>query len=80
MDWFTGIATYFLIWWVMLFTILPLGAEKPETPEHGHDPGAPDVPNIKRKFILTTGVAAIVWIVLEVVIEVFDLSFLELFG
>lgn len=79
MDWFTGIATYLLIWWVVLFTVLPLGAHAPETPEHGHDRGAPAVPNLKRKFILTTGLAFVVWAILEAVIEIFDLSLLEMF-
>lgn len=79
MDWFTGIATYILIWWVMLFTVLPLGIEKPQTPERGHDPGAPVKPDLKRKFILTTGLACAVWAVLYAVIRLFDLSLLEMF-
>ena len=79
MDWFTGLATYILIWWVMLFTVLPLGIEKPDTPERGHDRGAPVAPHLKRKFILTTGLAFAVWVVLYAVIRIFDLSLLEMF-
>ena len=37
----------------------------------GGDPGSPVNPNLKRKFITTTWVSAIVWVVLAVLIAVF---------
>ena len=36
-----GLVVYFLIWWVMLFAVLPWGVRREENPEPGHDPGAP---------------------------------------
>jgi len=61
----TAIATYLVIWWVVLFAILPLGAkshaEAGMDVTDGGDPGAPVTPNLKRKFITTSWVAAIVW-------------------
>lgn len=61
-----GIAIYLTIWWTVLFTVLPLGArshaeEGIEVPGGG-DPGSPVNPNLKRKFITTTWVAAIVFV------------------
>jgi predicted secreted protein len=60
----TAIAIYFIIWWVVLFAVLPWGVRS----QHeggaiapGSDPGAPVMPRLKRKLVLTTMVAAIVF-------------------
>jgi predicted secreted protein len=58
----TAIATYFLVWWIMLFAVLPWGVrpqEKDAPP--GTDPGAPMLPRLGLKLIWTTVVAAVVW-------------------
>jgi predicted secreted protein len=61
----TAIAIYFIIWWVVLFTVLPFGvrnaAEAGETVEAGNDPGAPTVPALGRKLIWTTIVSSVVF-------------------
>ena len=61
----TSIAIYLVLWWVVLFAILPLGvtshADAGIDPGDGGDPGAPINPNLKRKFITTSWVSAIVW-------------------
>jgi len=69
----TGIAIYLTVWWTVLFAVLPLGvishAEAGIDKGDGGDPGAPVDPKLKRKFITTTWVSAIVfaliWIVLR---------------
>lgn len=59
-----GLAVYFVIWWVMLFCILPLDiqsqAERGEI-ARGTEPGAPANPQLLRKAGLTTIVSAIVF-------------------
>ena len=64
----TGIAIYIVLWWVVLFTILPLGAQSHHEAgidlKDGGDPGAPVNPNLKKKFITTTWVSFIVWALL----------------
>jgi len=64
----TGISIYLTIWWTVLFAVLPLGsqsyAEAGIKVTDGGDPGAPVKPNLKRKFITTTWISAIVWILL----------------
>lgn len=70
----TAAAIYFVVWWVTLFAVLPLGArshaEAGMDLKDGGDPGAPVVPNLRRKFITTTWVAAIVWaVVLGVILS-----------
>jgi predicted secreted protein len=62
-------AVYFVIWWVVLFCILPLNiqsqAEKGEIAA-GTEPGAPVSPQLARKAIITSvvsiGVFAVVYV------------------
>lgn len=69
----TGIAIYLTLWWTALFAILPLGnrtyAESGIEVKDGGDPGAPVNPNLKRKFITTTWVAALAWSALWLVLR-----------
>lgn len=59
----TMFAIYIVIWWVVLFTVLPLGtsSETHEPPTDGSQWGAPKTPDLKRKFITTSWVSLIVW-------------------
>ena len=58
----TIIAIYFLIWWVVLFAVLPWGVRaQGEEGAPGTDPGAPTVPRLRAKLIWTTLVATAVW-------------------
>jgi predicted secreted protein len=69
----TGIAIYMTIWWTTLFAVLPLGvrshAEMGIDTPGGGDPASPVNPNLKRKFITTTWVSAIVFAILWLVIH-----------
>ncbi|WP_425989860.1 DUF1467 family protein [Brevundimonas sp. TWP2-3-2] len=60
----TMFAIYIVVWWVVLFTVLPLGtsSETHEPPTDGSQWGAPKTPNLKRKFITTTWVAFLLWL------------------
>ena len=67
----TLIAIYLTIWWTVLFAVLPIGVQSRADaglPNDGSDPGAPVDPKLKRKFITTTWVAAIVFVVLYAVL------------
>jgi predicted secreted protein len=63
MTWFTGIVVYFLIWWTILFAVLPWGVKRDESPMPGHDPGAPVRSYLWAKIAATTGVSAVLWLV-----------------
>ena len=69
----TAIAIYLIIWWVVLFTILPIGvtshAEAGIDKGDGGDPGAPVDPKLKKKFFTTTWVSAIVFMIVYLVIR-----------
>ena len=78
----SAIAMYFLIWWTMLFVVLPLEVRnhhelKEQNPDHdefvkGTDKGAPVKPNMRRKVWQTSILSAGVWLVLFVAFQ-FDL-------
>jgi predicted secreted protein len=69
---FTAVAIYLTIWWTVLFVILPLGV----TSHHeagidlgdGGDPGAPVDPKLKKKFLTTTWISAVLFVILWAVI------------
>ena len=64
MSWTTALAIYFVLWWVVLFAVLPWGVRSQGeagdvTP--GSDPGAPAVPALGAKLVWTTIVSAVVF-------------------
>jgi predicted secreted protein len=66
----TIVAIYLIVWWTVLFCVLPLGMNQQDQkpPTDGAQWGAPDKPDLKRKFITTTWLAAVVWAVIMLVI------------
>jgi len=63
MSWLTEFVVYALIWWVVLFAVLPWGIERDENPAPGHDAGAPKAPRLWIKMAVTTGIAAVLWVI-----------------
>ena len=67
-----ALATYFIIWWLMLFIILPIGMRTqgdagevvPGTPE-----SAPEKPRLLRIFLLTTLSAGVVFALVYKILE-----------
>jgi len=62
MSWATGVMVYLVIWWTVLFAVLPLGVRRVENPGKGEERGAPERPQLLRKAIITSIVAAVLWI------------------
>jgi len=61
------IAVYFIVWWMCLFAVLPIGARSQAEAGHvtpGTDPGAPAVLRLWRQILITTLVAAVVMVFL----------------
>ena len=60
-----GIALYFVVWWTLLFAILPVGvrtqAEAGEVVA-GSEPGAPVAPRLAEKAIWTTLLSDVVFL------------------
>ncbi len=62
MSWFTAFILFALIWWTVLFAVLPFGV-KPvaEADESTGWRGAPAKPMLGRKVIATTLVSLVLW-------------------
>ena len=71
-----SIVVYVIIWWIVFFSVLPVGIqsnkEKFREKIEGVDPGAPNNPKIPRKFLITTIITSIIFIVIYYLVE-FDL-------
>jgi predicted secreted protein len=66
----TAIAIYFIIWWVMLFAVLPWGVRSQHESgaiSPGTDPGAPTRPRVWRTLIMTTVAASVVFAICDIV-------------
>ena len=66
----TAFAIFFLMWWVVLFAVLPWGIRSQvESGEvvPGSDPGAPALPKLMSKVILTTVVSAVIFAAFQVI-------------
>jgi predicted secreted protein len=60
----TAVAIFFLIWWVVLFAVLPWGIRSQHEDgamPPGTDPGAPILPRLGRKLLWTTLVSAVIF-------------------
>jgi predicted secreted protein len=62
MSWVTGIAIYVVIWWVVIFAVLPWGVRHDASPSPGTEPGAPANPRLVLKVVATTLVSFVVWL------------------
>jgi predicted secreted protein len=62
MSWFQGIVAYVIIWWMVLFAVLPFGVRPLEKGDIGHAAGAPANPRLWLKAGATTLVATLLWL------------------
>jgi predicted secreted protein len=64
LSWPTIAAIYFIIWWLVLFAVLPWGVRSQgESGEvvPGTDPGAPQLPGLGKKLVWTTLVSTVLF-------------------
>ena len=80
MGWATGVMVYFVIWWTVLFMVLPLGVRRVEQPGRGQEHGAPERPDLARKAIITTILAAVLWLAFYGIYQADIFSFRRLEG
>ena len=68
-----SIIIYVIIWWIIFFSVLPIGIqsnkEKFIEKIDGADPGAPINPKIGKKFFITTLITSIIFIVIYYLVE-----------
>ena len=61
-----SIIIFLLIWWLIFFISLPINIKKgkPGKNIEGEDPGAPNNPQLFRKFLITTVVSVVIWFII----------------
>ena len=68
-----SIIVYVMIWWVIFFSVLPLGIKSNKEVFNesieGTDPGAPKNPKIGKKFLITTIITSILFIIIYYTVE-----------
>ena len=71
-----SIIVYVMIWWIIFFSVLPIGIrsnkEVFKDKIGGVDPVAPKNPKIGKKFLITTLITTIIFIVIYYLVK-FDL-------
>ena len=76
MTLFESIVVFLLTWWTALFAVLPWGVNSQNhDPASGHAPGAPETPRLKQKFLITTFVSALIWLIIYVLVALDVISF-----
>jgi predicted secreted protein len=67
MAWYTGVVVFVIIWWLVLFMVLPVGVQTAHEADQPLEPGqatsAPIKPQILLKFLATTGIAGVLFAV-----------------
>ena len=62
-----GLAIFFTMWWIVLFTVLPFGVRsqhEEESYQQGTDPGAPVAPRMWWKALWTTLITCVLFAIL----------------
>jgi len=77
MGWTTGAAIFLVIWWLVLFMVLPWGIQSipSEDVVKGHAAGAPRRPRVITKMLVTTAISIVLWFVIYWVIDSGLISF-----
>ena len=75
MTWLSGTFVFVIIWWVVIFAVLPFGVRRDEEPDAGHDPGAPKNPMLWRKMAVATVITGVIWVIVYWAGEAGDFDF-----
>jgi predicted secreted protein len=75
----SAIVVYVVLWWLVLFMVLPWGVKRVESPGQGQDPGAPEKPMLWRKAAITTLIATILFGIVYAVVTSDLLPLREMF-
>ena len=62
MNPFTGVVLFTMIWWTVLFVVLPFGVRPVADADDATGwRGAPERPRIGRKLLVTTVISVVLW-------------------
>ena len=76
----TALMSFAVIWWLVFFTVLPIGIERDKKPQKGNDPGAPKSLGMRKKLVLTTIIAIVITLILYWIVNYSGLKLSQLPG
>lgn len=71
----TGILVFVVVWWVVLFAVLPWGVETDAAPPPGAAASAPRTPRIAKKMLITTLISLGIWLAIHLAVAYSGFSF-----
>lgn len=74
----TAIVVFLMIFWTVLFMVLPWGNHPKSTPEAGMAGSAPANPRIKQKFLITFAISVVIWGIIASLIHFNVIDFYEI--
>lgn len=73
---------YICIWWIVFFSVLPIGIisqnKKFSEKLEGNDLGAPKNPKIGKKFLITTFITTVLFIGIYYMVNIYNLNLREI--
>jgi len=68
-----SLIVYISIWWIVFFSVLPIGIKSQNAKFsenlHGNDRGAPKNPKIAKKFLITTLITSLIFFVIYILVS-----------
>ena len=68
-----SLIVYISIWWIVFFTVLPIGIKsqnaKFSEELNGNDRGAPKNPKVGKKFLITTLITTIIFLIIDYLVS-----------
>ena len=65
-----SIVIYVIIWWIVFFSLLPIDVNRSKNIKiEGEDPGSPENPKILKKFINTTIISSLLFLIIYYLIR-----------
>ena len=65
-----SVVIFVIIWWIVFFSLLPIDVNRnKKTQIEGEDPGSPENPKILKKFIYTTIISTMVFLIIYYLVQ-----------
>ncbi len=65
-----SIVIYVIVWWIVFFSLLPIDVNRNKYIKvDGEDSGSPENPKILKKFIYTTIISSILFLIIQYLVQ-----------
>ena len=65
-----SIVIYVIIWWIVFFSLLPIDVNRNKIIKiEGEDPGSPENPKILKKFMYTTILSSVLFLIIYYLVK-----------